>query len=133
MGIWISDWSKDTLTESYKFWFYSLAFSILGSTWQLLCLAAGPKAKTKKPAATVPSKPTTIGKEDEPIYIGPRDDIPEPRGCSELMADLIVSSCDILIPGTFVGWIDAPPLIVSGAAILSTVLLGRRRWNAAQE
>lgn len=132
MGIWVSDWSKDTLTESYKFWFYSLAFSILGSIWQLLCLVVGPKTKNKKPAA-IHVKPTSTRKEDEPIYIGPRDDIPEPRSCWDLITDLIASSCDILIPGTSVGWVNATPLVVSSAAVLSTVLLGTRKWHAAQK
>lgn len=132
MGIWVTAWSKDTLAESYKFWFYSLAFSVLGSIWQLLSLAVGPKEK-RSPVTAAPSKPKYERKEDEPISLAPQDDVREPRSYSELMTDVAVSSCDILIPGSILGWVNVGPLAVSSASVLSTVLLGRREWPAAQK
>ncbi|KAL1956323.1 hypothetical protein VTO42DRAFT_7406 [Malbranchea cinnamomea] len=143
LGVWVTDWSRKTLVESYKFWFYSLFFSILRSIWQLFWLSVN--RTNKGPAAAVVPSDTEVKTQDErPIKLERQEDrvldvqviTPDATRSQcgyELMTDLVVSSCDILIPGSSVGWIEVSPLIVGSAGILSTLLLGRRKWLVAQK
>lgn len=51
---------------------------------------------------------------------------------SDLMTGIVVNSCDILIPGWILGWIPVSFLTVGATSMLSTILVGRSKWAAAQ-
>ena len=48
------------------------------------------------------------------------------------MKKIIVDGCDLLIPGSFLGWIGVGNVTVGMAMVLSTVLSGRDLWTRAQ-
>ena len=48
------------------------------------------------------------------------------------MKRIIVDACDLLIPGSFLGWIGVGNEVVGMAMVLSTVLSGGDVWEQAQ-
>lgn len=48
------------------------------------------------------------------------------------MKRVIVDACDLLIPGSFLGWIGVGNAMVGMAMVLSTVLSGGDVWARAQ-
>lgn len=46
-----------------------------------------------------------------------------------LVWQLVGASCDLLIPGTFVGWFDVNPAVVAATSILSSVLASIDVWK----
>lgn len=119
------------MLESNKFWLYALVFSLLSTLWQLTQLRQTPKTssaiqkKEKDPNAKnnadglekAPSveKQTVSSTEFIIIY-------------QDLIKDLIITVCDICIPGHVLGWIPVSASAMGSAAVLSTLLVGRDRW-----
>jgi len=69
---------------------------------------------------------------DEPES-GPEDEALAVERYYTLVKNLIIQGCDILIPGSLVGWIDASPLVVSTATVASTILVGIDRWTTVRK
>jgi len=124
MGILSSTWGSRVLLEAMKFWFYAISCSIIGLSYQLLLLRDDKKATvTKKPNSQVNDEKRG-GK--EPVK-AKHTHIQIPR--SVLFWQLVGASCDLLIPGTFVEWLDVNPAIVAACSILSSTLSGKEIWN----
>lgn len=110
MGIYPqTPWARDIQTQAYKFWFWGLALSVLGGIWSLL-FSSGTSAQSKKnEKATPPS--TTASK--------------------TLMKRVIVDGCDLMIPGSSLGWISMGSEIVGMLMVLSTVVSMGDVWRRA--
>lgn len=129
--------------EANKLWFYALVFSILGNSWQLLCLYLAPKSSQSsyslKPPKSEPSpEPQPETKSDstsDEIEKKPQKSAPSNKYLPypSLVRNLALNGCDLLIPGSFLGWIGASQLFVSSAMVVSTVLVGADRWEKAQK
>ncbi|EGD90568.1 hypothetical protein H112_02035 [Trichophyton rubrum D6] len=131
LGVQRTSWGDRALLESNKFWLYALVFSLLSTLWQLTQLRQTPKTssaiqkKEKDPNAKnnadglekAPSveKQTVSSTEFIIIY-------------QDLIKDLIITVCDICIPGHVLGWIPVSASAMGSAAVLSTLLVGRDRW-----
>ena len=50
----------------------------------------------------------------------------------ELYTSLLIDSCDILIPGSAVGWLPASSVTVGVASSISSVIVGRQIWRRVQ-
>ncbi|EFE40951.1 PEX11 domain protein [Trichophyton verrucosum HKI 0517] len=135
MGVQRTSWGDRALLESNKFWLYALVFSLLSTLWQLVQLRQAPRApsaiqkKEKGPNAKnnadglekAPSveKQTVSSAEFIIIY-------------QALVKDLIITVCDICIPGHILGCIPISASTMGSAAVLSTLLVGRDRWVEAR-
>jgi hypothetical protein len=126
------------LLESHKFWFYSIAFSLLGSVWQLFLLSFGsqqtaPAASSGETSKTAEKKTTSKNgrngaKENDRAEAVNLDT----ARYIKLLTDILVASCDILAPGFSLGWIKVTKLTMSSACVLSGLVVGTGRWATAQ-
>ncbi|KAI5194784.1 hypothetical protein E4T39_08516 [Aureobasidium subglaciale] len=56
-----------------------------------------------------------------------------PTTNTQLSTSLLVDACDILIPGSAVGWISASSVTVGIASSISSVIIGKQIWNRVQK
>ncbi|KAL4895166.1 peroxisomal biogenesis factor 11 [Aspergillus ambiguus] len=121
MNLYPVPWNKPVLVEAYKFWFYALSLSVLSSLWRLAFNA------TKQPSIT---KTYEKGKKAAKATAEQASALREQRNA--LVKRVVVDGCDLLIPGTFVGWIEASDLMVGMAMVVSTLVAGRDIWVRSQ-
>ncbi|RAK96087.1 PEX11 domain protein [Aspergillus ibericus CBS 121593] len=109
-------WNQTLLTEANKFWFYALGVSMLESGWAFISLVfSAQKNDPEKEGKTHETKMT--------------------RGrvsSSSLFKKVLVDACDLLIPGTFLGWIamEQGGVGVGVGMVVSTLLSGWEIWKA---
>ncbi|RAK90263.1 subunits of heterodimeric actin filament capping protein Capz [Aspergillus costaricaensis CBS 115574] len=109
-SIYPNPYNKAILIEANKFWFYALGFSILGAAYDITFSSASSASKTK----------------DEKE----KKEAPSINRFSLLKRMLCVDACDLLIPGTFLGWIEMGQLGVGVGMVVSTLVSGWDMWNA---
>jgi Peroxisomal biogenesis factor 11 (PEX11) len=119
MGVWETQWAKDVFIESQKWWFYSYILSIMVSTVELFFPTESSSSSDKK-----------VGKNKDEKTENPELAATK-REAWPIVNSLIVDSCDIIIPGSFLGWIQASPTQVGIVMIVTTVLSSRDIWNKA--
>ncbi len=128
MGATNTAWGPRLQLESNKFWFYGIAASILLSLCELLIPSPSSKSAVRKP-----EKDTTL--RQNKTSKASRDNKQEPgkkaleRRDGEIYKQLIIDICDISIPGSFVGWIQASQVTVGIAMSISSALAARDIWN----
>ncbi|PGH15038.1 hypothetical protein AJ79_02720 [Helicocarpus griseus UAMH5409] len=149
LNIYPTHWAKQTLLESFKLWFYSMIFAMVGIIWQLLVPASSPgssttKKPTEKEGAVVTKeveKEKVISQGDDKAdstkteknrTITTTGDKDTTSNTTRLLTELVILCCDILIPGQTLGWIDVDFLTVSSAAVLSSLLMGKDKWVKVQ-
>lgn len=121
MGIWSTSWSRDVFFEANRFWFYALSLSLIGSIWTL-CFSA----TSKPPVSVSTSKDSPSEKQEKQEKKQPHPDV------TPLVKRIIVDGCDLVIPGSLVGWIGASPAQVGVAMAISTVVAVEDIWIKAQ-
>ena len=94
-------WGPAVQNEALKCWFYALLASIILSFWDLSSsvFSAGNKGQTTRYEQ------------------------------SELLSQLVSNGCDILIPGSAVGWLSVSQSIIGNTMIVSTLLSGYGMWK----
>lgn len=95
MGIWLVPWSTSILTEASKFWFYAICISIARSVWELV-FGFGPKTADSAQNGHA----DTTEKKDKSASR------PKLSSSAALLERIIVDSCDLTLPGSFLGWIS---------------------------
>ncbi|EFQ99697.1 PEX11 domain-containing protein [Nannizzia gypsea CBS 118893] len=134
LGVQRTAWGDRALLESHKFWLYGLVFSLLSTLWQMVQLRQAPKSpaasqQTKKDSNAKDSKD---GSEKTPSVEKQTVNNADFTVVHQaLMKDLIITGCDICIPGHILGWIPISATMMGSAAVLSTLLVGRDRWVQA--
>ncbi|PWY83674.1 hypothetical protein BO94DRAFT_449279, partial [Aspergillus sclerotioniger CBS 115572] len=105
--------NKFILTEANKFWFYALSFSLLGAGVSFLSSftfssssTVFESVKTEKKTKTAAGSITWYG----------------------IFKMAVVDSCDLLIPGTFLGWIQMEQVGVGVGMVVSTLVSGWEIW-----
>ncbi|OJJ86238.1 PEX11 domain protein [Aspergillus glaucus CBS 516.65] len=110
MGIYPqTPWARDIQTQAYKFWFWGLALSVLGGIWSLL-FSSGTSAQSRKNEKVTP---------------------PSTTASKTLMKRVIVDGCDLMIPGSSLGWVSMGSEIVGMLMVLSTVVSMGDVWRRA--
>ncbi|KAK2809488.1 hypothetical protein FQN50_003756 [Emmonsiellopsis sp. PD_5] len=136
LNIHPTPWAKQTLLESYKFWFFSMLFSMAGVMYQLAFLPTTKTTKTSSsPSSENPDgdvKKKVSEKETEKEKEKETEKEAEPVETGPLMREFVATACDILIPGAALGWMDVSFLTISVAAVLSTVLRAMDKWGKVQ-
>lgn len=99
-------WINNIQTEAYKFWFYGLALSVLGAVWSLFTTTTTTSGQSKK-----------------------RNE--KSAATATLVKRVIVDGCDLMIPGSLLGWMSIGSETVGMAMVLSTVVSMRDVWIQA--
>jgi hypothetical protein len=121
MNVYPVYWNKPVIVEAYKFWFYALALSIVGALWGLL-FARGSASGC-----------ASVDKAQQDEKKGGSTKKRKVEGSGPLMKRIVVDGCDLLIPGVFLGWIQASEVVVGMAMVVSTLVAGRDIWIKAQQ
>lgn len=132
MGIWVTPWAQETFIECHKWWFYGILLSIISSTVAIFF----PGSETVPVAASNKSKQAgkpQVEKIDQTSEKQQKQEKPISRrpDLTPVVKNLIVDSLDILVPGSFLGWIPASPTQVGIAMTVSTLIASRDIWVKA--
>ncbi|KAK2871729.1 hypothetical protein FQN49_002885 [Arthroderma sp. PD_2] len=135
LGIQKTTWGERALLESNKFWLYALACSLLSTLWQMFQLHRGANTRTARQTAKNSDSKGGMSPSEKKSKLEKQtvnnNDVT--IASQALMKDLVITSCDILIPGYGIGWMPISKLTMGSAAVVSTLLVGRDRWIKAQE
>jgi hypothetical protein len=135
MEVLNTPWGATILFEANKFWFYALVFSLLSSFLQLYLLYFTPATPT---STTENEKVTRSGKalksatklDGEGAKAAIKD--AETAKRQVLIKKIAIDACDLVVPGSGVGWIPASPGTVGMAMVISTLLASEDIWARVQ-
>ncbi len=116
-------------TEALKLWFYALSISVVLDLYEIFVVYADFAAAPATTPTAENEKPTSEGAE------GKRDE----REASEekvksiakrraLYRQLVIDSCDALIPGATVGWLGLDPVTIGIVGTISAIVGGSDAW-----
>ncbi|KAL2823574.1 peroxisomal biogenesis factor 11 [Aspergillus cavernicola] len=109
------EWYTPLMTEANKFWFYAIILSIARASWELF-FAPGPSKGSGKNVTDKKGRQTPSVEPSSSTW--------------PLVKQIIIDSCDLTLPGSFVGWVPATGLQIGIAMIISTALAGHNIWVA---
>ncbi|KIX04866.1 uncharacterized protein Z518_05737 [Rhinocladiella mackenziei CBS 650.93] len=139
-------WGPTLQLESLKFWFYSIAVSILLSLYKIYLLGSSPSPTSSFSDAAViqnanetppktrrqkKSQKTTREKQQEPSSHSHAHTSSLDVQAAEryaLYKQLAIDSCDLVIPGSILGWTPLDPVVVGIAGSISAVLGASNVW-----
>ena len=147
-------WARGLQNEANKFWFYALAISILLTLYDLLFHYPATRDNpfpieqsvtentTKQGTSITTSESATSPRVSHSASDGKTtcENVP-PRSVAgtntsqrrtTLVTNLVIDGCDLVIPGSAVGWTPLDKTIVGTAMAISTILAGRRIWSTVQ-
>ncbi|OJJ43943.1 hypothetical protein ASPZODRAFT_135345 [Penicilliopsis zonata CBS 506.65] len=128
MGVWSAPWNQAVFIEANKFWFYALSLSILGSVYELAFASGGP---TQKPVSEKPkSASEKPGKKEKATKQAPATE--QKVSKKNIIKQIVISGCDLMIPGSLLGWTPMGSETVGMAMVLSTMLQLPDLWAKAQ-
>ena len=125
-------WGFRVQHEANKFWAYSIFASLVLTVYQLLFVSSHPDPQPKetpRPSRTEKKDRITEDPKTKSVPNAP----PIPPEKSVLMRQLVMDSCDILVPCSALGWVAAGPILMGSTMIVSTVLSGRLIWRRVQQ
>lgn len=116
MGVYHVPWDAYVMREANQFWFYALAFSLLGECYELLLLSVSMETSSK---SRVQKKKNDAKSRKRP---------PAATHKSALVKSIAVDILDIFIPAEFLNWMPTGDLVVGMAMMLSTLLAAADIW-----
>jgi hypothetical protein len=122
MNVWPVSWYTPVLIEANKFWFYAICMSITRTVGTLLFGLAAQKNTQK-------GHPDTDQKREEPGTPFPSKAV---SSTTSLLKQIVVDSCDLTLPASFLRWIALGDLGVGMAMVVSTVLAWGDMWWRVQ-
>jgi hypothetical protein len=131
MGVTNTSWGPNLQQESNKFWFYALTSSLLLSMYQIFLSSA----LFTKPAQSTTTEEvgSTSSEKNTEEKLKAKSSAKSPGGTppgdmKQVYKQFFMDGCDILIPGSVVGWIPADAVTVGVAMSLSSYLSARQIW-----
>ncbi|KAL4787198.1 peroxisomal biogenesis factor 11 [Aspergillus varians] len=130
------EWARPLMIEANKFWFYSLALSIMRVTWELFFPIVAPSRTTSSSdKASTPGKDGD-GDGDSDSTMQKKTEQQQQQQQSPpkwpLIKQIIISGCDLTQPGSFIRWVPATGLQIGLGMVVSTILSGHDVWLAQQ-
>ncbi|KAJ5150289.1 peroxin-11B [Penicillium atrosanguineum] len=110
MGVYIVPWEERVMREANQFWFYALSLSLLGAVYALLSPSPASTSQEKKGRKNEKAAAATVS-------------------TSALAKQIVVESCDLLIPAELLGWYPTGDLILGVTMVLSTLITGQGIWS----
>lgn len=140
MKLYTPTWTKDILLHANRFWFYGILLSIMGGLWILLSpLLSGTvpeTAETKNESNGETEKPqskSSSSNETGKMETGTNTQSKTAAwSVSPQARRLVVDSCDLLIPGSFLGWIPVSSLAIGVTTVVSTLVAMVDIWANVQ-
>lgn len=117
MGVYAVSWEERVMREANQFWFYALALSVMGVLYQLFVA----ENTARSSHAPKNAKKKSRKSEQPPVSVGPHT--------SELVRQIIVDGCDLLIPAELLDWMPTGDLVLGVTMVVSTLLTGREIWK----
>jgi hypothetical protein len=138
-GRW-APWAVAMQNEALKFWFYGLAASVLLDVYELfIVIPTLVRAKFVGKSGPPNEKPETVvlqnGKDGDRIQIKfsatslSNADSARAKKRQQLYKQLVIDGCDLLIPGTAVGWLPLDPITTGVAGTISAIMGGSQAWE----
>lgn len=124
MGVYPVAWNDRALHEANQFWFYALSLSLAGTLWGLLFPAVEHNPSLQQ---TRDQKNQQQTGSEKAVSAAQRSTPSRP-----LLKQIVVDGCDLLIPGSLLGWIPSGDLAVGLGIVISTLLTGQEIWVAQQ-
>lgn len=124
MNVWPVPWNNSVLNEANKFWFYALSLSVIGALWEILFAPwpqAGEGRKGSGKKASKKGGGSSKARQTSAV-----------RSVMPLVKRIVVDGCDLLLPGSFLGWVPVGDVGVGLAMVVSTVVASRDIWIKAQ-
>lgn len=126
MDVYLVPWEQRVMKEANTFWFYALSFSIAGAIYGLIFSGSGKtpsKAKEDKKNVKNGAKA-----EKESMEVAADSKVGATK-TTALVRQIVVESCDLVLPVTLLGWVHLGDLVVGGTMVVSTLLTGREIWK----
>ncbi|KAJ6443649.1 pyridine nucleotide-disulfide oxidoreductase family protein [Purpureocillium lavendulum] len=114
-------WYTPILVEANKFWFYAICASLARNLGELLTGSFQEAESAKVHAEGQKAESTTTER------------TPQRASRVQLLQRLVIDSCDITLPTSFIGWVALGDLQVGLAMIVSSLLAWPALWVAAQQ
>lgn len=132
-GAW-RPWAVSTQTEALKIWFYALSVSVVLDLYEILFVYSDRVvATTSAPADQMKEKkPNSEGTERGPGEIVSPEADSQPLQATKrriLYRQLVIDSCDVLIPGAAVGWLNLDPVTVGVVGTISALVSISDAWT----
>lgn len=126
-GMW-RPWAVTTQTEALKFWFYALSVSVILDLYELVFVY--PNRTPGPPTSKTPKSESTGEKGSAEAEIEVLDQFTSARAAKRqsLYRQLVIDSCDVLIPGAAVGWLALDPVTVGVAGTISAIAGATDVW-----
>ena len=138
MSIYSPDWSGFVFQEAMRCWFLSIACSIALLTIEIYtALVADEPPSSGGSEADKPEESQSNEKAAEKPESSKISDDHEKEKARDASARrhvhrtlwrLVGAGCDLLIPGTFVGWLTVKPVVVASASIFSSTMSIGEVW-----
>ncbi|KAJ6100279.1 hypothetical protein N7467_001814 [Penicillium canescens] len=113
MGVYAVSWHDPVMDQANTFWLYALSFSVAGGIWALLF---GPSEQLAKKDG---EKKKVESEKAVPVKATPS---------SALIQQIVVDSCDLLIPLELLNWMPTGDVVVGSTMVLSTLLTAQNIW-----
>lgn len=133
MEIWKTEWAPVVFVEAMRFWFFSLLFSLAISFLQLFQLYTAPPAATPtlKPKSDQKAKEVSEKTDSAAVKTAEAHEFLVQRG--KIAKRIVTDACDLLIPGSIIGWIAISSTTVGMTSVVSTVLPSMDIWERVQK
>lgn len=128
MGIWVTPWAQELFIECHKWWFFGIALSIIGSTVDIFFPVSEPTPTSSSSSSSSAAKKSATGEKEKK-----QPQQSQIRDLTPLVKRLIVDSCDLVIPGSVLGWIPASGTQVGIVMIVSTLVASGDIWAQANK
>lgn len=129
MGVYSTSWASGLLLEANRFWFYSLCFSLVLAVLQLSQLYF------ETPIPEGEEKISRNGKSINVVESDKKDSVEVKKWRfrrERIVKKALTDACDILIPGSMLGWVLVSSGTVGMATVVSTVLASGDIWDRVQ-
>lgn len=123
MGVYRVEWASKVMLEANRFWFYSLACTVLLTLHALWSLPSSSILEVGEEKCF--TERTKAGLEKRKA-----EELAAKNGAKrkKWMKDLIMYGADLFIPGDLTGWIRTEQWFVGSAMVVSTLLASEEIW-----
>lgn len=133
LGATAYEWGPKVQMEANRCWFFALVTSIALSLHEILLSQTASSRASANGVADEKSNGHAEQREASNPATTKKGQSPPSAGLTKIYSQLVIDSCDILIPGAAVGWIPVGPLVVGIASSISTTLAGSQIWQRVQQ
>ncbi|KAJ9609748.1 hypothetical protein H2200_006076 [Cladophialophora chaetospira] len=131
-GAW-RPWAVSTQIESLKLWFYALSVSVFLDLYEIFFVYSEQPGSTTSLFKHLTDEKKSASKSNgektsEEVASKPDSTSLQAAKLRSLYRQLVIDSCDVIIPGAAVGWLSLDPVTVGIAGTISALVGGSDAW-----